>query len=390
MNTKNQIYNKKVLLVQPYPNVFNNPTTRELINHLNEEGYEIHLWCRNVDILKFIKESNIVIRSDFILWWIFKSIIINYLCISSITKFVSWVDSFRFKGTKYNLIISVDRHGLIEASGLNKYLNLKHHNINYEIFFRDETKRSYKKIEIQSYKDVGKVLIQDNLRATLFSIENNFPLRNIFTVPISESSIQTNHAIKTRLRDKLGIPLNKKVLISIGSMEEWTMIAEIIELICSLDEKWVLILNSRFGDMPKQFQDIIVRNNISDRVFINQDPVADISEMHSILDGVSYGLAFYKPIYTNKYLGKNIENIGLASGKIATYCKNNIPVITNANGNISELLFKYNAGLFIKDITKLPSKIDSIIINSDGPKELFLNELDFLKFKDLINKNFTL
>ena len=390
MNTKNKKYDKKALLVQPYPNVYNNPTTRELINHLNKKGYETHLWCRNVDILKYIEEPNLVIRSDFILWWMFKSLIINYLCISFIAKLISWIDSYRFKGVTYNLIISVDRQGLIEASGLNKYLNLKHHNINYEILFKDETKNSYKEIEIKSYKDVGKVLIQDSLRAKLFSIENNFPLSNIFTVPLSESSTQIKQNTSPRLRDKLGIPLNKKVLISIGSMHEWTMIEEIIGLISNLDEKWVLILNSRFGDMPKKFRNIIVRNNISNRVFINQDPVADISEMHSILDGVSYGLAFYKPIYTNKYLGKNIENIGLASGKISTYCKNNIPVITNARGIISELLLEYNAGLFIKDITNLPPKIDSILINPDGPKELFLKELDFLNFKDVINKNFKL
>ena len=55
------------------------------------------------------------------------------------------------------------------------------YNINYEILFKDETKNSYKEIEIKSYKDVGKVLIQDSLRAKLFSIENNFPLSNIFT-----------------------------------------------------------------------------------------------------------------------------------------------------------------------------------------------------------------
>jgi hypothetical protein len=389
MDIKQQKY-KRVLLVQPFPNVYNNPTTRELINHLNEEGYEIHLWCRNVDILRFIEETDLVIKSDFIIWWIFKSLIINYLCSQLITNFISWIDSHRFRGSNYNLIISVDRQGLIEASGLNKYLNLKHHNINYEIFFKDETRNFYKKIEIKSYKDVGKVLIQDDLRAKLFSIENNFPLSNIFTVPLSESSTQIKKNVKTRLRDKLGIPLDKKVLISIGSMHEWTMISEIIEIISSLDKKWVLILNSRFGDMPKKFQDIIARNNISNRVFINQDPVADISEMQSILDGVSYGLAFYKPIYTNKYLGKNIENIGLASGKISTYCKNNIPVITNANGIISELLLEYNAGFFIKDITQLPSKIDSTTINPDGPRELFMNKFDFLKFKDAINKNFQL
>ena len=55
----------------------------------------------------------------------FKSLIINYLCISFIAKLISWIDSYRFKGVSYNLIISVDRQGLIEASGLNKYLNLK-------------------------------------------------------------------------------------------------------------------------------------------------------------------------------------------------------------------------------------------------------------------------
>ena len=135
MNTKNKKYDKKALLVQPYPNVYNNPTTR-IINHLNEKGYETHLWCRNVDILKYIKEPNLVIRSDFILWWMFKSLIINYLCISFIAKLISWIDSYRFKGVSYNLIISVDRQGLIEASGLNKYLNLKHHNINMKNFSR--------------------------------------------------------------------------------------------------------------------------------------------------------------------------------------------------------------------------------------------------------------
>ena len=104
---------------------------------------------------------------------------------------------------------------------------------------------------------------------------------------------------------------------------------------------------------------------------------------------MGFHVSAFAAIYTSKYLDK-ISRILDYVWKISTYCKNNIPVITNARGIISELLLEYNAGLFIKDITNLPPKIDSILINPYGPKELFLKELDFLNFRDVINKNFKL
>ncbi|WP_445778775.1 hypothetical protein [Shewanella sp.] len=360
----------------------NNPTTRAIIAELVAAGCEVIVWCR-----KNHKVNNgtlgIKYKEDNFVWWATKAILINKLSWRWPTNLVSYIDRFRFKVNDYSMILSVDRLGVIEAAGLNKKLRLEHHHISYEILFKSETSEKFKKLERIALKDVNDVLIQDKLRRKHFSIENSLSEEIIYTVPLAFTKIPPEQRKNIRLRDQLGIPGDKNLLAFIGSVTEWSMINEVIEVMPKLSKQWCLLVNDRFGFDNTNLNDRVGDLGVGDRVYINREPVLDIRDMDYILNGCDYGLAFYKPSRRSKYTGKNLEYIGLASGKISTYLRSNVPVITNANGEIAEHIRRYNAGIVIGHPNEM-IEIDNNKSEQNGALSLFSEVLAFENHKEKV------
>ncbi len=80
------------------------------------------------------------------------------------------------------------------------------------------------------------------------------------------------------------------------------------------------------------------------------------------------------------YAGKNLEEIGLSSGKFSTYMMLGIPTITTSNTVYKELNNKYHFGETINKMNELPNALIQIgndfETNIKACKTLFKNELE--------------
>lgn len=141
---------KRVLIIHAEGNSFNNPSLKCIIDLLLEKGCQIDLRYKKshasmppVKGVRFIPFGPII--------GLFKSIMYNRLCAGPLVILSVYFEYF-FLYKKYDLIIGVDRHGLIEASVLNTFSETPYVFISFEIMFERETSARYKSLDAQRQK----------------------------------------------------------------------------------------------------------------------------------------------------------------------------------------------------------------------------------------------
>jgi hypothetical protein len=310
--------------------------------------------------------------------WFIKSIIYDWICVWPLIIISVLFDYFLFY-KKYDLIIGVDRHGLIDASVLNKFSETPYIFISFEIMFERETSARYKSLERTASKCVSLWIVQDEVRAQQLQFENFLQSSNKFILPLASAEVGMVKA--ERLRDHLGIPEEKKVAIVIGSVYGWSMISQIIKSVVNWPEEWVLIVHERYGRTSELLSAEVaaVENLLDYKIFISDAATEMVDDMGSILAGVSVGLAFYEADLKKRYLGKNLVYLGLSSGKISTYLRYGVPVIINEIGIYAEETRLYRFGCVVELPEEIPNKLDEIDHDEYriNARNYFVKKLDF-------------
>jgi hypothetical protein len=85
-----------------------------------------------------------------------------------------------------------------------------------------------------------------------------------------------------------------------------------------------------------------------------------------LVDGADVGLAFYVASDGSAYTQRNIETIGLSSGKVAYALRAGLPVIVNAATSIAPVLVEAGCGLAVRGASELPRALETVAANADG------------------------
>jgi hypothetical protein len=283
--------------------------------------------------------------------------LINYWYFSLKNKFLPFIIFFSHYRKPYTGFIFVDPWGLIEAEHLLKFAHIPMIYYSLELIFSDEINDQHYKIiknkERELCKKIIFAIIQDHERASLLSNENNIPPEKIVLVP--NAPLGPSRKIANRYwHQRFNLSPETKIVLHTGSLGEWTGLDMIIDSVKYWPENWVFIIHTRYtvknfptDDSNKYFLKIIQENPLlKGRVFISQNPVHS-DEYDQLIDGADIGIALY--FFDRRYelTGKNLETVGLSSGKIAYYLKAGLPVITNLQSGIGTLLFENKCGIII-------------------------------------------
>lgn len=373
---------KNVLIIHTDGNSFNNPSLKCLMDLLLDMGCEIDLRYPKSHAPMPVTKGIRLLPFESIVG-LLKSIIYNRVCswpfiylAVIIEKLLYYVD--------YDLIIGVDRQGLIEASVLNKMTKIPYIFISFEIMFESETSARYKSLERTASKGAAIWIVQDEVRAEQLQYENSLQISNRYLLPLASAGvgIEKTH----RLRDHLGIPPDKKVVISIGSIAVWSMTSRIINCVSSWPDEWVLIIHERYGRTRKFLAEEYgsLSNLIDRKIFISNAATERIDDMGGILAGVTAGLAFYEPDFKGPYTGNNLVFLGMASGKISTYLRYGVPVIINEIGLYAKEARRFRFGCVVDSPENIKDSFDEIC-HMDyrlNALDYFSTRLDFNIYKD--------
>ena len=372
---------RQILIIHPEGNARDNPTVNCLINLFIEQKFLITYVSSDRSSFSSLKGTKCINRSSFIER--LKRRLFNKYCLIWPSKIFSLVRNINFF-FRYDLIISVDREALIEAASLSKFLRIPLLHCSFEIYFCSETSKKFKLIEIEASKQVSYWIVQDEIRAKALVEENKLLISKSILIPVSSRGL--GEFSEKRLRDDLGISPNKKVAIFMGSLYPWTMFKQVLDQVSALPDNWVVIVNERHGQEQRYLPDLLLdQSTMGQKIYISNFHVEFVDKMGYILSGVDAGIAFYNPMYDDPSTGLNLVNLGLASGKIATYLRYGVPIVINQVGQYAHLANKYKFGVVINN----PNELSEALLVMEGKssmsfnaKQFYRQNLDFNLFKD--------
>ncbi|MFD0941963.1 glycosyltransferase [Pedobacter boryungensis] len=357
---------KKIAYFTNSKTLFTNNTVLAVFREFLEQDVEIHLICPDGNVklpddLSKIKKHKI--PNPLILWPK------NPLkIISAIADYVS-LAKFLYR-EKVETLIGQDHVGLIIAGRLNKILKCKNLvYFSFEIYFQDELNtlwdKKLKEKELKYALQVTDILIQDKVRMSLLKTENNVSEQtNWHLIPVATTSDITHLTKNVKaLKEKLSIPNHFKLAIHSGSVEAWSGAQFFIDALKGdwPSETWLVIHSfEEFSDNHKvhlelkELQQRGVNVTLYHHIFENDDQYFEFLKCFDV------GFALYAAQPQNG-LGKNIGEIGLASGKFSNLMMLGIPTIVTDSTFYPELFEKYLAGEVIKEYTQINPALKKIV-----------------------------
>ncbi len=360
---------KNICIIHPEGNINNNPNLLGIVEILSREGFHIDLFSGfNTHLQQKIDINNVT------------SYIEDYSNIDEQIRLF-----FKKIEKKYFCVIGVDT-GIIPAAKLSEYHKSALGYISYEIFFKSEIGENAKKDEIIACRNVNFAIVQDPVRGKLLSEENKIPIEKMIFIPVSGSK-KYDREKNYYLHDELRIDRNKKIAISIGSIDNWTIPKKLLDNLNQWSEDWVLVLHSRYG-LGVVENDFFEYSKVNKNLFLSDLKTDRISDLTKILNSADVGIALYYPTFSGAWTGKNIKYIGFSSGKISTYLANGLPFITNLDYPYSMLFESVKPVCAIADdVLQIPEILKNINIHSEDCYNFFDNFLNLEKtIKPVITK----
>lgn len=385
---------KTIAIVTPKIDTFSNPTLTILIEKLIEKNFKI----------LFFGYEQLFTPPEIINKLNYYPLPFNFYEFKKNTKSV-----MKMFGQFYNLyrllkienkvstLICVDPMGLVISGRIQKFLKLKIVYFSFEIFFEDEfyvqRKKILKTLEMKYSEKAEIVIIQDSRREKLLRSVNNFNGKTKFIhIPVSPKQIELNQDSKNIYKE-LNIPEGKTIVVYSGTLQGWSGISELLNL---FPDKWNpdfwLVIHSHHKHIEnteiKEKLDILIERKCN--ISFHNEPFYEYADYINFLSKCHIGIAMYFPNNIDIFAGKNIQEIGLSSGKFSTYMMIGLPTITTANSLYPELNLHYGFGEIIKNISELPDALIKIKNNYDikvtGCKSLYENVLNPIpEINNLVN-----
>ncbi|MFZ1321205.1 MAG: hypothetical protein WAT71_06575 [Ignavibacteria bacterium] len=355
---------KTIVILSPKIDTFSNPTLVVLIQKLINRGYKII----------YYGFDQLFIPSEYRKYFEFLELPFNFYTLENnlksyiklVKQYIKLFVKLKLKN-KVNTIICVDPMGLVIGGRIKTLLSFKLVYASFEIFFEDEffvqRKKVMKKLEMNYSKLVNIVIIQDEKREKLLKSVNNFSDNTDFhRIPVSPLKMEITET-DYDIHKELNIPEDKLIVIYSGSLQNWSGLNEIISLFPKKwnNDFWLIIHTHQKLNEDSDLKIEINQLNINrQNITIHEKPFYRFEEYFEFLSKCDIGIATYFPNNLDIFAGKNLEAIGLSSGKFSSYMMLGIPTITTNHFIYRFLNNKYKFGEIINTISELPDALNKV------------------------------
>lgn len=386
-----------ILFIYPHPYYFTNPTIAYLLEEIEKRT--------DIKVTLVIPEQNELLPNETnqLTYWNYNFQVIWPRKIWKWGKLIyQFYKLFSFtKNQNVDKIIAIDPEGLIVGGRLKRLLpRVELHYFPFEILFWEELTnfRRYQKIKMKEVfysRLVDVLVIQDIVRKELVFSQNEFSADKlkVYYVPVAPRRSISLVPQNIDFRKSLGIDNEDILLIHSGSVAKWSGAEMLIELLKSgLPPGFKLLIHCKhkLDDKNELHAELIRLQQEGFPVVLHDNAFPDYQEYLEFVKCADFGLAFYVADPTSPYTGKNIEEIGLASGKFSCYMSLGMPAMVTKARIYEQLNEKYNFGLLVSDSGELSYQLPDCKKNNNlesGISKLFDQELDPEKFgKDYLTE----
>ena len=198
--------------------------------------------------------------------------------------------------------------------------------------------RAKKWLEYLCHRGASLTIVQDEARADFLAVDNGVARSSVVVVPAAPRG-EATRGRGDFLRERLGIPASKKILLHAGTIDVWSCAAALAEAAQAWPDDWVLVLHG-FG--PREYvEEVRGECRVPGRVYISLDPVP-YDQLDELIGSADVGLALYED------LGLNHKLLGGASGKLSHYLKCGVPVIASGHPSLREVIEASGCGMCVE------------------------------------------
>lgn len=337
----------RILILHPEGNIHNNPNLTGIVDILCDSGCTVEVMSpRRQEIYQGPLRNGARLTLVDIPWRQGPFIFVN-LDQSELDNIPATVNS---RIADFDFVFGVDM-GIVEASLIAKVKGIPHGLISYELFFASEAGREFKQWEINACRNLAFAICQDKVRSKLLSEENQIPADRIINIPVVGRGFR-QIAGADYLRSRFHIGVDVTIALYIGSLVEWAMSGYLAESAVHWPKDWCLVLHNRYRGEPYARM-LHEKYNGCSRIIFSCEPFNRQDEMDVFISSADIGISLYKPDYKSIYSGRNLESVGMASGKTNAYFQHGVPVITNDTGVMGRLVRENNVGVVVDTAGRL-------------------------------------
>lgn len=281
----------------------------------------------------------------------------------------------------FGCVIGVDPDGLKLAHALARGAPLVYYSLELLLSYELTTPadQQLKALERELSRQATFVVLQDEARARLLADDDGIPPQQVVLVPNAPAGParrQPTHYWHARFE----LPVETRVVLHSGSLGDWTGIQTIVESAADWPRPWVLIVHTRYDAESSSYVNQLRASADPRRVFFSLKPVAR-QEYDPLIDGADVGIAFYVPLAGSAFTQRNVQTIGLSSGKLAYYLRAGLPVIVNRASSIAGVVESQGLGRPVDDARHIGAALamlsNEYAAHSAAALEFFNERLDF-------------
>lgn len=271
--------------------------------------------------------------------------------------------AFTLVRSRSKVVIGCDMFGLLYADFL-RSVSLGYFKIvnwSFEIYFEDELSKhpqlmKIKRDEKRILASVKIIVIQDKARGKLFGLENRIK-ENVRWHYVPVSPLIKQVPVNDKLKNK-----EIKILVA-GSLGKWVGMDMILEAIIKTSNKnlhFTFHDNLKFTTQPGYLSELLLLKAAGYPVTVSDSLYLRNEDYLQFLTGFDVGLALYVTNYEFAFWGKNIEEIGLSSGKISFYACAGLAIYFSNTSVINLLNQELGFGKEITESSSLVCELDGI------------------------------
>lgn len=288
-----------------------------------------------------------------------------------------------FRAGAYDLVLGVNSLGIVQAREYARQYDVPLVYLSFEILFLDELSRAEhiaeKEEERAASQHADLVVIQDRWRGALLAAENGIPQEGFEYLPVSPRD-SASVSESDYLRRRFGLRKEDVIVLHSGCFNERTCASELLQSAEVWPEGFVLIVHmrQRLPETNKYLR--AIREAKLPNVVLSADPLP-ASAYERLVASADIGLVLNQRVPGNRFAGKNIETIGLSSGRFSSYLKAGLPVITTQQPCYSRLLQEYGFGEVLASLGSLPEALvrvrSRLACHKAEARRLFTEKLAF-------------